>query len=112
LGYPDQARRRLEESLTLAHRLEHPFTLAFAHSAATLGYILLRDEQAFHQQVAALTAIAEKHAFLDRDLRRECLDWIIPSSEQYLRKTLCAWLAHYNRGRPHSSLGPAFPIKW
>jgi predicted ATPase len=63
LGYPDQARRRLEESLTLAHRLEHPFSLAFAHSAATLGFILLRDEQAFHQQVAALTTIAEKHAF-------------------------------------------------
>jgi putative transposase len=42
-------------------------------------------------------------------LRRECLDWIIPLSEQHLRKTLGAWLAHYNRGRPHSSLGPGLP---
>ena len=42
-------------------------------------------------------------------LRRECLDWIIPVSEDHLRKTLCAWLAHYNRGRPHSSLGPGLP---
>ena len=42
-------------------------------------------------------------------LRRECLDWIIPLSEQHLRKTLCAWRAHYNRGRPHSSLGPGLP---
>jgi putative transposase len=42
-------------------------------------------------------------------LRRECLDWIIPLSEDHLRKTLCAWLAHYNRGRPHSSLGPGLP---
>jgi len=42
-------------------------------------------------------------------LRRECLDWIIPLSEQHLQKTLCAWLAHYNRGRPHSSLGPGLP---
>ena len=33
-------------------------------------------------------------------LRRECLDWIIPLSEQHLRKTLCASRAHYNRGRP------------
>jgi putative transposase len=39
-------------------------------------------------------------------LRRECLDWIIPLSERHLRKALCAWLPHYNRGRPHSSLGP------
>jgi putative transposase len=42
-------------------------------------------------------------------LRRECLDWIIPLSQDHLPKTLCAWLAHYNRGRPHSSLGPGLP---
>jgi hypothetical protein len=35
--------------------------------------------------------------------------WAIPVSENHLRKTLCAWLAHYNRGRPHSSLGPGLP---
>ncbi len=42
-------------------------------------------------------------------LRRECLDWIIPVSEEHLRKTLRSWLPHYNRGRPHSSLGPSLP---
>jgi hypothetical protein len=42
-------------------------------------------------------------------LRRECLDWIIPLTEEHLRKTLRSWLAHYNRGRPHSSLGPGLP---
>jgi hypothetical protein len=42
-------------------------------------------------------------------LRRECLDWIIPLTEQHLRKTLWSWLPHYNRGRPHSSLGPGLP---
>jgi len=42
-------------------------------------------------------------------LRRECLDWIIPLSEEHLRKTLTSWMAHYNRGRPHSSLGPGIP---
>jgi transposase InsO family protein len=39
-------------------------------------------------------------------LRRECMDWIIPLSEEHLRKILWSWLPHYNRGRPHSSLGP------
>jgi putative transposase len=39
-------------------------------------------------------------------LRRECLDWVIPLTEEHLRKTLLSWLAHYNQGRPHSSLGP------
>ena len=42
-------------------------------------------------------------------LRRECLDWIIPLTEQHLRKALWSWLPHYNRGRPHSSLGPGLP---
>jgi transposase InsO family protein len=42
-------------------------------------------------------------------LRRECLDWIIPLTEEHLRKALQSWLLHYNRGRPHSSLGPGFP---
>jgi len=42
-------------------------------------------------------------------LRRECLDWIIPLSKEHLRKTLRSWLFHYNRSRPHSSLGPGIP---
>jgi hypothetical protein len=42
-------------------------------------------------------------------LRRECLDWIIPLTEEHLRKTLRSWLMHHNRGRPHSSLGPGLP---
>jgi transposase InsO family protein len=44
-------------------------------------------------------------------LRRECLDWIIPLSEGHLSRVLASWMAHYNRGRPHSSLGPGIPDK-
>ena len=39
-------------------------------------------------------------------IRRECLDWLIPMSERHLRSMLKSWVEHYNRGRPHSSLGP------
>ena len=39
-------------------------------------------------------------------IRRECLDWMIPLSERHLRSILKSWVEHYNRGRPHSSLGP------
>jgi putative transposase len=42
-------------------------------------------------------------------LRRECLDWLIPLSEAHLRQTIKSWVAHYNRGRPHSALGPGVP---
>jgi len=42
-------------------------------------------------------------------IRRECLDWLIPLSERHLRSILKSWVGHYNRGRPHSALGPGVP---
>lgn len=34
---------------------------------------------------------------------------LIPLNEKHLRRTLELWVNHYNRGRPHSSLGPGIP---
>ncbi|MPY90882.1 MAG: transposase [Luteitalea sp.] len=42
-------------------------------------------------------------------IRRECLDWVIPLNEPHLRRVLAEWIDHYNRGRPHASLGPGLP---
>ena len=42
-------------------------------------------------------------------LRRECLDYLIPLGEEHLRRILRVWRVHYNRGRPHASLGPGLP---
>ena len=42
-------------------------------------------------------------------IRRECLDFMIPINERYLRRLLSEWVVHYNQGRPHSSLGPGIP---
>jgi transposase InsO family protein len=42
-------------------------------------------------------------------LRRECLDFLIPLTENHLCRLLKTWGAHYNQGRPHSSLGPGIP---
>ena len=47
------------------------------------------------------------NAFCERligTLRRECLDWIIPLGEGHLRSVIREWVAHYNRGRPHTAL--------
>jgi putative transposase len=52
------------------------------------------------------------NAFCERligTIRRECLDFIIAFGESHLRRILREWLIHYNRGRPHSSLGPGIP---
>jgi transposase InsO family protein len=52
------------------------------------------------------------NAFCERligTLRRECLDWIIPLSEDHIRSVVREWAAHYNRGRPHLALGGSPP---
>ncbi len=54
----------------------------------------------------------QANAFCERligTIRRECLDFLIPLNERHLRSMLKEWVAHYNRGRPHSSLGPGIP---
>jgi putative transposase len=42
-------------------------------------------------------------------IRRECLDFLIPINEGHPRRILREHVRHYNRGRPHSALGPGLP---
>jgi putative transposase len=42
-------------------------------------------------------------------IRRECLDFLIPINERHLRRSIREFAIYYNRGRPHSALGPGFP---
>jgi putative transposase len=42
-------------------------------------------------------------------IRRECLDYLIPINERHLRVILKEFVCHYNRGRPHTALGPGIP---
>lgn len=52
------------------------------------------------------------NAFCERlvgTMRRECLDFLIPISERHLRLLLKDFVRYYNRGRPHSALGPGIP---
>jgi putative transposase len=54
----------------------------------------------------------QANAFCERvvgTIRRECLDWLLPIHEGHLRWILHEWVTHYNRGRPHASLGPGIP---
>jgi len=54
----------------------------------------------------------QANAFCERviaTIRRECIDWMIPFNEDHLRRVLQQRVTHYNRGRPHMSLGPGIP---
>jgi putative transposase len=41
--------------------------------------------------------------------RNRFVHWVIPLNEPHLRRVLAEWIDHYNRGRPHASLGPGLP---
>jgi putative transposase len=54
----------------------------------------------------------QANAFCERligSARRECLDFVIPINEDHVRWTMKEWTTHYNKCRPHSSLGPGIP---
>jgi transposase InsO family protein len=56
--------------------------------------------------------VPQANAFCERLIgtaRRECLDHFMPLNERHLRKIVAEWVLHYNRGRPHASLGPGIP---
>lgn len=42
-------------------------------------------------------------------IRREFLDYLIPINDGHLRRILKEFVCFYNRGRPHSALGPGIP---
>jgi hypothetical protein len=42
-------------------------------------------------------------------LRQECVDFVIPLTDNHLRRLLSAWVQHDNHGRPHMALGPGIP---
>jgi transposase InsO family protein len=84
------------------HDRDTIYSAGVDRTLAAMGLTVLRTP------VRAPTA----NAFCERlvgTMRRECLDLVIPVTERHLRHVLRAWVAHYNRGRPHASLGPGIP---
>jgi predicted ATPase len=63
LGYPAQALTRVHEALTLAHELEHPYSLAFAQWWAAFVYQLRRDVSAVYEQAEATLALSTEQGF-------------------------------------------------
>jgi predicted ATPase len=63
LGYPDQALQRIHEALTLAQRLAHPHSLAFALTWAAILHWLRREGQATKEQAEAAIALATEQGF-------------------------------------------------
>ena len=64
LGYPDQARKRADETLALARELSHPFNLVIALDLAGAGVnLLLRDVMAVATYTEMLMKLAHEQSF-------------------------------------------------
>jgi putative transposase len=84
------------------HDRDSIFSAAVDQSLKDLGLRVLRTP------VHAPTA----NAFCERvigTVRRECLDYLLPITERHLKLILKEFVRYYNRGRPHSALGPGIP---
>jgi transposase InsO family protein len=86
----------------LIHDRDSIFSRALDQSLRNLGLRVLKTPP----RVPQANAICER---LLGTLRRECLDFLIPLTENHLRRLLHAWMCHANQGRPHMSLGPGIP---
>ena len=64
LGYPDQARRKNEEAVALAERLNHPYSLAAALDFSAWVDQLRGDSSAAQKHAEAAIAISSKHDFV------------------------------------------------
>jgi transposase InsO family protein len=81
----------------LLHDRDAIFSAALDDTARSFGLSVLKSPP----------RCPKANAFCERligTLRRECLDWIIPLGEGHLRAIVREWAAHYNRGRPRSTL--------
>jgi transposase InsO family protein len=92
---------------------EHPYRFVIHDRDSIFSQDLDRGVKAMGVRVLRTPVRAPKaNAVCERlggSLRRECLDFLIPVTERHLKMTVEKWRIHYNRGRPHSSLGPGVP---
>ena len=83
LGYPEQARQRSHEAITLAQELAHPYTLVYALYNATILHCLRREAPVAQTQAEALIALARQHEFPDRAVRGTVLrGWALAAQGQ------------------------------
>src|SRR5215471_11612190 len=86
----------------LIHDRDSIFSRELDQRVQNLGLRVLKTPP----QCPQANALCER---LISTLRRECFDFLIPLTQNHLRRLLYAWVLHYNAGRPHMALGPGMP---
>ena len=110
---PSTKRSLTDFTFSLSLHQSHPYHYIIHDRDAIFSSGLDATLKSFGVHVLKTPVRAPKaNAFCERligTIRRECLDFLIPLSEGHLKRILREWVGHYNRGRPHSSLGPGIP---
>ena len=98
LGYPEQALKRLSESVALARDLAHPFSLAFALYFAAVVYQYRQEWQATQEHAEALMALSTEQGFAQRLAQgRILLGWTLVEQGRFaegiaqLRRSVTAY---------------------
>jgi predicted ATPase/class 3 adenylate cyclase len=63
LGYPEQALKRSHEALTLAQKLSHPYSMAFALGRSAVLHQLRREGQAAQERAEATITLSTEQGF-------------------------------------------------
>jgi predicted ATPase len=63
LGYPDQALKKVHDTLTLAQRLSHPFSMGMALNHAAWFYHQLREGELTQERAESAIALANEQGF-------------------------------------------------
>ena len=100
LGYPAQAQARLQEALSLARSLAHPYTLAYVLCFAAGLHQYLREAPQALEAAAEAIAISTEHGFPLWSSMATCFyGWSLTHQGQaaegvaHLRRGLAAWRA-------------------
>jgi putative transposase len=92
---------------------DHPYRFLIHDRDSIFSAAVDEALQGFGIRVLKTSFRAPKaNAYCERlfgTIRRECLDFLIPLNEGHVRRILREYIRHYNRGRPHSALGPGLP---
>jgi class 3 adenylate cyclase/predicted ATPase len=63
LGYPEQGLTRIDEALTLAQHLAHPYSLSSAFVGASLFHVFRREVRAAQERADAALSVAQEQGF-------------------------------------------------
>lgn len=113
LGYPEQARQRSEEAITITQGLSHPFSLAHALAVGTQVYIFRREWHTVQEWAEMLIALATEQGFaqwLAGGRRYQGMVWAIqgPRREEGIAQVLDIGLRGLGRGWVLAHLAQAY----